>query len=144
MVQAFLKFGGGEQGGEDRRFLAFEDKTIDEQADEITNQLIWEEEAPIFNFDQKDRDERHKFMKELTVAVMTIGGIWIADVKVLNTTKWGIALGPLRKFALINVMTAPVYWYFYTTVMQSHQDLKKHLVTRYLISDGQILFKRKF
>ena len=79
-----------------------------------------DEEAPIFQYDQVDRDARQKFLKEPTAAGVTISLLWIADVKVLNTTKWGLALGPLRKFALINMMTAPVYWYFYTTVMQAH------------------------
>ena len=54
MVQWFFKFGAGEGSGMDRRFLAFEDKTIDEQADEITKQLIWDEDAPIFEFDAVD------------------------------------------------------------------------------------------
>ena len=79
--------------------------------------MLMDEEAPIFQFDQEDKDARKKFFKEPFVAGVTISALWICDVRVLNTTKWGMALGPLRKFALINVMTAPVYWYFYTTVM---------------------------
>ena len=67
------------------------------------------------------------------VACVTVSALWMADVKVLNLTKWGLALGPLRKFGLINVMTLPVYWYFATNLKQAHMDLKKHIVTRYLI-----------
>ena len=56
MVQWFFKFGGGEGTNVDRRFLAFEDKTIDEQADDVTYQLLWEdEEVPIFEFDAEDQ-----------------------------------------------------------------------------------------
>ena len=77
------------------------------------------------------------------VAGITISGLWYVDVKVLNGTKWGLALGPLRKFALINTLNIPVYWYFLTSVKQANMDLKKHLVTRYLIAGGEILYKRK-
>mmetsp|Transcript_41755 Transcript_41755/g.55009 ORF Transcript_41755/g.55009 Transcript_41755/m.55009 type:complete len:100 (-) Transcript_41755:90-389(-) len=98
----------------------------------------------MFQFDEADNDAKREYDKKHVVAGLTISALLVADVKVLNQTKWGLALGPLRKFALINAMTAPVYYYFYTDCMQAHQDLKKHLVTRYLIADGQILYKRKF
>ena len=76
------------------------------------------------------------------VAGITIGGLSFADVKVLNTTQWGMALGPLRKFALVNAINLPIYWYFATTLKQAHMDLKKHIVTKYLILGGEIAFKR--
>ena len=143
MVQRLFKFGGGEGSQVDRRFLAFEDKTIDEQADEVTRQLVWAEDAPIFEFDSSDRSALKDYQKELFVASITIGGLWYVDVRVLNRTSWGLNLGPLRKFALINTLNLPVYWYFLNSVKQAHMNLKKHLVTRYLISGGEVLFKRK-
>ena len=42
-------------GPEDRRFLAFENKTIDEQADDITKSLLYEDQDPRFEFDGEDR-----------------------------------------------------------------------------------------
>ena len=54
-----------------------------------------------------------------------------------------MALGPLRKFALINVINLPVYWYFTTTLKAAHMDLKKHVVQKYLIQGDEILFKRR-
>ena len=106
--------------------------------------MNYDQTDEMFQFDEKDRDALQEYKKKHVVAGITIAAIWVADVKVLNQTKWGIALGPLRKFALVNLMTAPVYYYFYTNCMQANQDLKRHLVTRYLIADGQILYKRKF
>lgn len=40
---------------DDRKFVAFEKKTIDEQAQEITSSLLWEEEESRFDFDGEDR-----------------------------------------------------------------------------------------
>ena len=82
--------------------------------------MVWGDEAPIFEFDVEDRDARREFQKSAFVAAVTITGLWVADVRVLNLTPWGLALGPLRKFAVINTMTLPIYWYFYTSVKQAH------------------------
>ena len=120
MVQKLFKFGGGEGSQVDRRFLSFEDKTIDEQADQITQQLLTGEDSPIFEFDRSDRDVLKKFQEQVVAGGITVSLLWLADIKVLNTTQWGMAMGPLRKFGLINVMTLPVYWYFYTTTMQKY------------------------
>ncbi len=44
----------GRGGNSERRFLSFEEKSIDEQADEITRSLIFNEENPLFDFDRND------------------------------------------------------------------------------------------
>ena len=41
----------GSKDSNERRFTSFEDKSIDEQADEITKALIYKEENPLFDFD---------------------------------------------------------------------------------------------
>ena len=38
----------------ERKFTSFEEKTIDEQADDITQALVWNEENPLFEFDHQD------------------------------------------------------------------------------------------
>merc|ERR1712060_901390 len=106
-------------------------------------QLIFAEEEPIFDFDTSDHVIRKEFQKQIVGGTITVSALWGLDIAVLNRTQWGISLGPLRKFAIINGMCLPVYWYLYTQIKQSHQDLKKHLVTKYLIADGEILYKRK-
>ena len=35
-------------------FKTFEEKTLEEQADEITKSIIWNDENPLFDFDEKD------------------------------------------------------------------------------------------
>ena len=37
--------------GNERKFTSFEEKTIDEQADDITQALLYQEENPLFEFD---------------------------------------------------------------------------------------------
>lgn len=35
-------------------YRAFEDKTIEEQADDITSSLLWNDQNPLFSFDLQD------------------------------------------------------------------------------------------
>ena len=56
--------------------------------------------------------------------------------------KGGLALGPLRKFVLLNLLNTPLYWYFYNDVNNNYLEMKRHLVTRYLIAGDEILYKR--
>ena len=42
-------------GPDDRRFLAFENKTLDEQADEITKSLLYDDSFTRFEYDGEDR-----------------------------------------------------------------------------------------
>ena len=58
-----LKFGGGKS---DRRFIAFEEKSIDEQAGEISTALIMKEENPLFTFDRQDEKIRYEFNRTMT------------------------------------------------------------------------------
>ena len=109
----------------------------------MTKQLIYGEEGALIDYDVDDREMRTEFMKKAVGASLTIGLTVFVDLKVLNLTKWGLALGPLRKFAFINALNLPIYWYFYTNVRQAHQNLKLHLVRKYLVSGGELLYKRK-
>ena len=97
----------------------------------------------MFEFDEADKDARKEFQKQAVSAAITISGLWYFDIKVLNRTSWGMAMGPLRKFALINALSIPFYWYFMTNVRQAHMDMKRHLVTKYLIQGGEVLYKRR-
>ena len=47
-------------------------------------------------------------------AVIVIGLTSAWSIKTLNKVKVGLAMGPLRKFVLLNAMNMPLYWYFYT------------------------------
>ena len=140
-MSSWFKFGGGED--QDRRFVSFEEKTIDEQAIEITNSLIRDEETPLFTFDEEDFAARRELYKSGVATVMTVGLVSIVDLQVLNGTKYGRALGPLRKFAALNLLNLPIYWYYYHDVTQRYMDLKKHCVTRYLIEGDEILYKKR-
>ena len=140
-MSGWFKFGGGDD--QDRRFVAFEEKTIDEQADEITKSLIMDEENPIFTFDHQDRTARRELYKSGLACSITLGLVTMIDLKVLNTTQYGRALGPLRKFAALNVINLPIYWYYYHDITSKYMDLKKHCVTRYLIDGDEILYKRR-
>ena len=72
--------------------------------------------------------------------VISLTSAW--SIKTLNKVKAGLAMGPLRKFVLLNVMNAPLYWYFYTDCQHQYTQVKRHLVKRYLISGDEVLYKR--
>ena len=99
----------------------------------------------MFDYDDKDRAELYTFQKHCHNVALPIVVLWIADIRILNTINNGQfrSMGPLRKFALINCMTLPFYFYGYNVVRQAYSDLKQHMVKRYLIQDGQVLYKRR-
>ena len=65
--------------GNERKFTSFEEKTIDEQADDITKALLYQEENPLFEFDHLDTTKRHEFTKSCTGA-----GIFIVLVNIIS------------------------------------------------------------
>ena len=65
------------------------------------------------------------------------------DLRVLKRIKAARTMGPLRKLALINLLNAPFYFYFYSDINQKYINLQKHLVKKYLIFGDELLFKRK-
>ena len=64
------------------------------------------------------------------------------SLRQINKMPGGKTMGPMRKSLLLIALDLPFYWYFYNDVTQNYMDLKKHLVTRYLISGDDILYKR--
>ena len=106
-----------------RKFTSFEEKSIDEQADEITQALVFQEENPLFEFDRSDQSKRREFLKSLTGAGMFLSIMTVVDVRVLNRIKWAQKMGPLRKVCFIGVLQIPFLWYFYNDVRQSYMNL---------------------
>ena len=51
-------------------------------------------------------------------------------------------MGPMRKFLLLNALNLPFYFHFYNDINNHYMLMKRHLVERYLISNGEILYKR--
>ena len=132
----------GAKDASERKFTNFEDKTIDEQADEITRALIYQEENPLFEFDTQDEAKRRDLTKSLTGAGIFIILVNMISLRQINKMPGGKTMGPMRKSLLLIALDLPFYWYFYNDVTQNYMDLKKHLVTRYLISGDEILYKR--
>lgn len=135
-------FGAASKDSSERRFVSFEEKSIDEQADEITRALVFDEENPLFEFDKSDASKLKEFQRSGVGACIFVGLVTWVDLRVLNGMKHAKAMGPLRKFGLITVIQSPFYWYFYNDVRQSYMEMKRHLVTKYLIEGDEILYKR--
>ena len=94
-------------------FRAFEDKTIEEQADDITSSLLWNDQNPLFTFDNEDQVKKRDYTKALTGAGIFFLALTAIDMRVLKRMKAAKAMGPLRKLILINILNAPFYFYFY-------------------------------
>ena len=141
-MPGWFTFGGGAKD-EEEQFVPFEEKTIDEQAYDITMSLASGEENPLFTFDQRDHDVKREFHKQIVACGITVGLVTAIDLRVLNATKYGRALGPLRKFMALNVLNIPMYYYFNHEINSKYMDMKKHLVKRYLIEGDELLYKRR-
>ena len=104
--------------GSERKFIAFEEKTIDEQADDITQALLYQEENPLFEFDYQDAAKRREFTKSIMGGSMFLVLSNAISLRQMNKMRKGKAkaVGPLRKFMLLGVLNAPFYWYFYNDV----------------------------
>lgn len=74
---------------------------------------------------------------------MTVVAVTAVDIRLLNGLRWGKQLGPLRKFLMINVLNAPIYFYYYYTLTQSYMVLQKHLVKKYLITGDELIYKHR-
>jgi hypothetical protein len=57
--------------------------------------------------------------------------------------KGGKTMGPLKKLILLNMMNSPFYYYFYTDINYRYTDVKKHLVTKYLIIGDELMYKKR-
>ena len=124
-------------------FRPFEDKSIEEQADDITSSLIWNDQNPLFSFDNEDHIKKREFNKSLTGAGIFFFVLTAIDMRVLRKMKAAKTMGPLRKLFLINLLNSPFYFYFYHDINQKYIVLQKHLVRKYLILGDELLFKRK-
>lgn len=104
--------------------------------------LIYMEESPLFEFDHQDEAKRYELIKSITGA--GIFGVLANTISLrqINKMKGGKTLGPLRKCGILTFLNLPFYWYFYNDVNNNYMELKRHLVTRYLIEGDEILYKR--
>eukprot|EP00347_Sterkiella_histriomuscorum_P001698 403371021 len=124
-------------------FKSFEDKSLEEQAEDITQSLLWNEETPLFTFDSQDHIKRREFTRSLVGAGIFFFMLTAIDLRVLKRMKSAQKMGPLRKLAVLNVLNAPFYYYFYNDITTRYRDMEKHLVTKYLIIGDELLYKKK-
>lgn len=98
----------------------------------------------MFEFDHTDSAKRREFTKSCMGGAMFLvltNSISLRQMNKMNKGK-AAAIGPLRKFMLLNLLNAPFYWYFYNDVSNQYFEMKRHLVEKYLISGDEILYKR--
>ena len=125
-------------------FRSFEDKSIEEQADDITQSLLWSDQNPLFDFDLEDDIKKRDFTRSLTGAGIFFLLLTSIDMRVLKRIKAAKTMGPLRKLALINILNTPFYFYFYHDITHKYMTVQKHLVKKYLILGDELIFKKKF
>lgn len=68
-------------------YKSFEEKSLEEQADEITRSLLWNEENPLFSFDTQDQIKRREFTKSLVGAGIFFTMLTAIDLRVLKRMK---------------------------------------------------------
>jgi hypothetical protein len=115
-------------GIDEELYRKFEEKSLDEQADEITHDLLWGQRNLLFDFDNQDQVQREEYIKELIGAGIFFTMVTAIDLRVLNGMKAAKAMGPLRKFVFLNILQLPFYAYFYYKINTRYMDLKKFMV----------------
>lgn len=101
------------------------------------------DENPLFDFDNVDRIKRRDYTKSLIGVGIFFTALTTIDIRILNKMKAGKTMGVAKKLFLINVLNSPFYFYFYNDISKKYMDLKKHLVTKYLIIGDELLFKKQ-
>ena len=71
----------------DDEYRSFHEKTLDEQAADITTSLLWNDENPLFAFDNTDQVKRREFNKQLVGAGIFFGLLTTIDMRVLRRMK---------------------------------------------------------
>ena len=102
------------------RYRKFEDKSLDEQADEVLSDLIWKKESPLFKFDTQDEIERDDFVKDCIGCGIVFTLVTAIDLRVLNMMKFARNAGPLRKFVFLNALNTPFYAFYYNKLSSQH------------------------
>ena len=97
-------------------YRSFEEKSIEEQADDITSSLLWNDQNPLFSFDMEDQIKKREYTKSLTGAGIFFLLLTTIDMRVLKRMKAARTMGPMRKMVLINLLNAPFYFYFYQDI----------------------------
>ena len=68
-------------------YKSFEEKSIEEQADDITRSLLYNEPNPLFSFDGHDYIKQREFKKSLTGAGIFFVLLTGIDMRVLRRMK---------------------------------------------------------
>lgn len=123
-------------------FKSFEEKSLEEQADDITRALLWNEENPLFTFDNLDQIKRREFNKSLVGAGIFFTMLTAVDLRVLKRIKAAQKMGPLRKMLFLNLLNSPFYFYFYSDITTKYRDVERHLVKKYLIIGDELMYKK--
>ena len=71
----------------DDEYRGFQEKTLDEQAADITTSLLWNDENPLFAFDNTDQVMRREFNKQLVGAGIFFSLLTTIDMRVLRRMK---------------------------------------------------------
>ena len=65
-------------------YREFVQKSLDEQAEEITSDLIWRKQNLLFDFDNQDDIKREDYVKEIVGAGIFFTLVTAIDIRVLN------------------------------------------------------------
>ena len=118
----------------------FDSKSLLTQSKIMTKSLLTLDEDRMFDFDRDDWDKRDEVIKTAISTCIFTCVVTIIDVKGLNMLRATRKYSILQKLLLIQLMNTPFYIYFYNNINKSYMNLKKHLVFKYLIRDGQKVF----
>ena len=105
--------------------------------------MIRNEESLIITYDNEDHVKRRDFNKSLTGAGIFVTVITAVDMRLLRSMKAARNMGPVKKLVFLNILNAPFYYYFYNDISNKYLELKKHLVTKYLIIGDELMYKKK-
>ena len=109
-------------------FRKFEEKSLDQQAEEVTHDLVWQNKNRLFDFDRQDQVQRDEYIKELVGTGIVFSLVTAIDLRVMNQVKTVRNAGPMRKMMFLGLLNIPFAVYFNYRINNKYMDLKKFMV----------------
>lgn len=119
-----------------KKFYKFEELDITDQSILATRQCLSPDEFSFFHFDKQDLMLRKDVVVQFTSACVSSLFIFAADVWVVRKSKSFKTKGPLQQILVSALLATPIVIFNYYMVNSKYQELKKHLVFKYLVDSN--------
>ena len=120
----------------DKKFYKFEELQITDQALLATKQCLSPDEFSFFKFDKEDMKLWKEVILQESAGVISTLLMLAVDVVIVRWKTGYKNKGPLQQALASFALVTPIALFNYYMINNKYQDLKKHLVFKYLVDEN--------